>query len=298
MRDLYKKLGVKPSASTREIESAINDCKNAALRRDASAVLLVERRRQSYDRLHSSLADIGKLRGRLGLNHAANWHGNAANDFTVASESPRSLHDDLIRKVEKATRQPLFQRFLNSIKELIAGIFRFAAGLAAVFGVLWFIGVLLDSQDSTTSPPATYQSAQPSRPAFNQPIMPLPASGTVRNYTDQERVAPFQINTSAGANYLVKLEEVGTSRDVADIFAIGGSTVEVRVPLGSYIVKYASGQNWYGYEYLFGPETSYNKADTTFRFRDDGYQISGYTITLYRVAHGNMQTRQISASDF
>ncbi len=45
--------------------------------------------------------------------------------------------------------------------------------------------------------------------------------------------------------------------------------IEIKVPLGSYIVKYAVGEKWYGEKYLFGPETRYNKADEKFVFEFD-----------------------------
>jgi hypothetical protein len=83
-----------------------------------------------------------------------------------------------------------------------------------------------------------------------------------------------------------------------DIFVRGGDTVQVEVPLGTYVVKYASGTTWYGYDYRFGPETDYSKAESKFDFRNDGYQISGYTITLYRVAGGNLHTRGLSPAEF
>lgn len=50
------------------------------------------------------------------------------------------------------------------------------------------------------------------------------------------------------------------------IFVQGGSTLERKVPFGNYIVKYASGEKWYGYRHLFGPSTAYSKADETFNF--------------------------------
>jgi hypothetical protein len=50
------------------------------------------------------------------------------------------------------------------------------------------------------------------------------------------------------------------------VFVRGGETVETRAPLGKFIVKYASGDTWYGYDHLFGPDTTYTKADETFIF--------------------------------
>lgn len=82
------------------------------------------------------------------------------------------------------------------------------------------------------------------------------------------------------------------------VFVRGGATVEVEVPLGQFEIRYASGENWYGPQYLFGPDTGYSKAEEVFQFTNDGYQISGYTITLYSVAGGNLRTSRISGNSF
>ncbi|MDD9823647.1 MAG: hypothetical protein OXU43_00440 [Gammaproteobacteria bacterium] len=124
-----------------------------------------------------------------------------------------------------------------------------------------------------------------------------PNNGTTRKNVTAEGVAPFEIKTSAGSNYLIKLENISGMK-VMDIFVRGGDTIEVSVPLGSYIVKYAVGNTWYGYEHYFGPDTNYNKADEIFHFRQEGNQISGYTITLYPVLSGNLRTSRIKASQF
>ena len=36
--------------------------------------------------------------------------------------------------------------------------------------------------------------------------------------------------------------------------------LELKVPLGTFEIRYASGKQWYGYNYLFGDDTSYSKA--------------------------------------
>jgi hypothetical protein len=70
------------------------------------------------------------------------------------------------------------------------------------------------------------------------------------------------------------------------------------VPFGTYVAKYAWGQKWYGYQHLFGPNTAYTKADTTFAFRREGNQIKGFSVTLYTVEGGNVGTLPITGSDF
>jgi hypothetical protein len=82
------------------------------------------------------------------------------------------------------------------------------------------------------------------------------------------------------------------------IFVLGGQRTEVMVPLGTYQIRYASGNTWYGENYLFGPETDYTKTDEDFAFRRTSNGYSGYTVTLYKVEHGNLSTTPIRPEDF
>lgn len=150
-------------------------------------------------------------------------------------------------------------------------------------------------------PSPTAYTQQPTPPSVSKPSHPeepLPGSGSVRSFTGAERIAPFQIKAAQGSHYLVKLVDTASHHDVLTVFVQSGATVDVDVPLGSYEVRYASGDRWYGYDYLFGPDTIYSKADTVFTFRVMGDQVSGYTITLYQVANGNLHTSRIGADQF
>lgn len=141
-------------------------------------------------------------------------------------------------------------------------------------------------------------STPPPRPTFTEPELTPPVSGEMHQYTTKNGVAPLQIRSSSGSNYLVKLDDVTTGQPVLSVFVCGGQTEEINVPLGTYVVKYASGDRWFGYTHLFGPDTQYSKADQTFSFTFDGYQYSGYTVTLYKVQNGNLSTSKISPDDF
>jgi hypothetical protein len=135
--------------------------------------------------------------------------------------------------------------------------------------------------------------------AFTAPEQSLPANGHVRPQVNASQTAPFRILTSGGdTHYFVKLEESGTGRSVLTVFVRSGHQVDMRVPFGTYVVKYASGQKWYGYQHLFGPYTVYTKADSTFAFRREGNQIKGFSITLYAVEGGNLSTLPINPKDF
>jgi len=130
------------------------------------------------------------------------------------------------------------------------------------------------------------------------PTAIMPYTGEVKNFILSESIAPLTIQTSAGANYLVKIVDYYSKSEVMTVFVRGGDTARVKVPLGEYEIKYASGKEWYGYQHLFGDKTSYSKADSLFKFENTGYQITGYTITLFRVSNGNLRTSYINQSEF
>ncbi len=141
--------------------------------------------------------------------------------------------------------------------------------------------------------PMPLRTAKPSYPEQS-----LPYNGSIQKYISTECIAPFEIKAALGSHYLVKLVNAYTKTSVLTVFVRSGSTVCIDVPLGVYEVRYASGNTWYGYEYLFGPETSYSKADKTFSFEIDGDQVNGFTITLYQVPYGNLNTSTIKPTDF
>lgn len=144
--------------------------------------------------------------------------------------------------------------------------------------------------------------AVPSRevdPIKPMPTVAKPSSGLyTQNLDGQQAIAPLEIRTESGSDYYVKVVNAANDNDTLAIYIHGGETVEVEVPLGNYEIRYASGTNWYGDQELFGSDTAFNKADELFNFVDTGYQISGYTITLYQVIDGNLQTKTIDKNQF
>lgn len=94
----------------------------------------------------------------------------------------------------------------------------------------------------------------------------FPPHETVAFQTDQPGRAPFKIQTEAGSNFVLKLVDPQTRKDVMRMFIVGGQEANFWVPVGEYELVYASGRNWYGDELLFGPDTQYAKADTVSRF--------------------------------
>jgi hypothetical protein len=151
-----------------------------------------------------------------------------------------------------------------------------------------------------TPPPAPVYTPPPApvvvRPSY--PEYALPDNGMTMVSSSEQQVARFKVSAPEGTHYWVKLTDETTSATVIAMFVRSGSTAEVKVPLGTYVIKYASGKSWYGSTYLFGPDTAYGKANQTMRFWVEGNIVHGHSMTLYKVRNGNLRTESISASEF
>ncbi|MFA5804946.1 MAG: hypothetical protein WC879_09895 [Melioribacteraceae bacterium] len=134
--------------------------------------------------------------------------------------------------------------------------------------------------------------------SFSQELT-LPVNGVVKYYTDKEAVAPLQIITkSSNEHYYVKLVNSVNDEFIMSIFIRANYKVMVDVPLGSYYIKYATGNKWYGEEKLFGDSTDYYKADYIFDFKLVDNHYTGYTIELFLQDRGNLKTEEISRAEF
>lgn len=134
----------------------------------------------------------------------------------------------------------------------------------------------------------------------NKTASRLPDNGKVIRYHSNRRaIAPFEIKTRSGSgHYFVKLVSMSTKKDVLKVFVHDGRSVEFKVPLGSYELKYAVGKTWYGPERLFGPDTKCSKADKILSFKKKGNQVLGHSVELYLQLDGNLQTEEIPRSEF
>ncbi len=171
-----------------------------------------------------------------------------------------------------------------------------------VIGGIVFGGYHLIQQDkksgvrySNSGSTPTSIVAQAAEPTFNE--SPIQASHGVMQRSSRQGVAPLGVKTSRGSNYFVKLVDM-SGRTVMTMFIYGGRYFETEVPLGTYEMRYASGATWYGPKHLFGPKTSYAKADSRFDFRLNGNTYSGYTVELISQVGGNLSTSHISPANF
>jgi hypothetical protein len=125
----------------------------------------------------------------------------------------------------------------------------------------------------------------------------LPVTGIIA-HSHKKLKAPLDIVAEPGANYFVKLVAPGSRTPVLTAFIRDGEKLSIKVPLGTYDLHIASGKEWYGIKYLFGPETSLSEAEQDFSFEDTGSSYAGYTVELTPQLNGNLRVQNVDAADW
>lgn len=127
---------------------------------------------------------------------------------------------------------------------------------------------------------------------------PAPESGVIRKAT-ADGSCTLRLRTESGANdYFVKLMDALTGREAGAAYVRSGTTLEVRVPAGAYLLTYAAGRNWYGPECLFGTSGSYGRYPGPLAVASDSKKVNALTVDLVPSRHGRLVMEPISEFDF
>ena len=128
-----------------------------------------------------------------------------------------------------------------------------------------------------------------------------PKNGTV--FASKAKGGYCTLTIKAGDTpVFVKVISNSDPKTTVTLYVRANKSATVHVKNGKYSLRYATGDKWYGSTELFGSSTRYYSADTTLSFttsRSGNYiNYQTYTITLYRVAGGNLSTSSISGDEF
>ena len=140
---------------------------------------------------------------------------------------------------------------------------------------------------------------------FAAPEKPLPLTGKCLQLSyefatlaEGHNSAPLKIRTRASdGNYVVKVEDKSTGV-MGTFFIRRGGTLETELPTGSYVLKFAMGDKWYGAEHLFGPSTVYSYISEKMYFTIEGDTARGHEIELIPQVGGNLKTPALRATDW
>lgn len=122
--------------------------------------------------------------------------------------------------------------------------------------------------------------------------LPLPANGEVFVGKGKWCGSELTIRSSTDSCCYIKLKDTD-GNDVYSFFVRAGETVVAPVPNGMFYVYFAYGTDWYGPEYVFGPDTTYAKDDELSDFNRYTWEY-----TLYPSYGGNFSETPISEEEF
>jgi len=117
---------------------------------------------------------------------------------------------------------------------------------------------------------------------------PLPSNCSEQSKTDL---------TSSNQNYFIELLDWNSNGVVTTAFVRIGEMVEIRLPLGTYKLRYTAGDRWYGEQQLFGSGVKYEMTErfspdtaAKFAFTKEG---TGGDVGFYCL-NGNLSRKQIN----
>lgn len=186
-------------------------------------------------------------------------------------------------------------------------------GLVIVIGLT--IGFSQANGDGKSKPTPT-PTAVVSTPKPTVRVVPaqvMPANGTMFKNPTYVKLCPFSVSVRGSLGYYVYLEYLypsesynsrhleGKPQDpVEDIafFVRPGCTVEMDVPVGVYKLYYATGEEWFGKNKLFGEDTVYNTSYELLEFYTDYTSANGVSLELWAQTGGNFDTVEIDEATF
>jgi len=135
-------------------------------------------------------------------------------------------------------------------------------------------------------------------PLTDVKIPVLKISGVIGSTLVGPRIATFAVTSSHDSDFYLKLRDPLNKEVQLRMYIPAKSTIKTKVPLGTYEVVYASGDEWYGERDLFGDTTVFKKGGELLTFSRVGNKVLGKTLSLVQVTNGNFQSTFIGEDDF
>lgn len=119
-----------------------------------------------------------------------------------------------------------------------------------------------------------------------------PRSGTILTGSEVFNESEITIHAASGNSCVVKLKN-SFDVDLLSFYVRAGDTVTVGVPCKYMYVYFASGDNWYGKNLLFGENTTYQKVKD---LKD--FTVNTWEYTLYPIRNGNLSLTTLDPDEF
>ncbi len=126
-------------------------------------------------------------------------------------------------------------------------------------------------------------------------IQPNPASGQIyRNPSYSKKTCPLTLKTAKNMlPMFIKIYKGGTL--ISSVFIAPGKKVTVKLPAGTYIIKGADGENWFGPNEAFGDDAYYGIVSEKYAMKSGWVYSIAFSAESKR---GSSESSDIERSDF
>lgn len=224
--------------------------------------------------------------------------GSVAMLYAVSS-SEKEICEEILR-ISSKTDKKLKDAWSVFGKNLFIHIGIFVVFILIVFGFVFKNSNKPNTYAQNTNVAASYKIPPINRyddSSFNKPEIQMPVTGLITKIKTNKK-APLKISvTNSENNYFIKLTNIENRKSIL-AYIRKMETLDVDIPIGSYELKYAIGDKWYGEEYLFGPNTEFYKTDKILNFSITKEGALGHEIELRLQRNGNLHTETIGRDGF
>lgn len=218
-----------------------------------------------------------------------------------------------------------FQAELDRLKCRQSANRRKKAGLFLLGAIV--IAWIYSTRDQVlTQPPIPFPvSLTPTTPEPLFPPVAMPQSGVIKLATESDHAlgqlrlfsnpptpsdrssikdcCPAETSLKNSNSYFIKVVDWKSNQTIATAFVRSGEKAILNLPPGTYKLRYATGEKWYGEQYYFGSKTQYGEMTNAvtllplqFKFNNDG---NGWDLGLYRCnSLSNVSTKELNSKDF
>ncbi len=224
MKNLYSHLDLDlVTDDVNVIRRAMLACPDPETVREAKHILLHEKRKQSYDRVHDLLTVIGQLRSQLSLPPSRQWDDLGTQDFDDSNAGPFGSFTDILDDLDIGESPTTSTQLHGKDYSLFVNPKQIAI-ISAATAIVCILTIIVYSIVSASKP--------------------LPVNGFVDRFDQQEPDCQLNISNNSRDHAVVVFVTETDQQDVFSVFVHAGLTTTVGVPGGSYEVRYSVGESF------------------------------------------------------
>ncbi|MHC1695818.1 MAG: hypothetical protein AB9835_11240 [Eubacteriales bacterium] len=127
---------------------------------------------------------------------------------------------------------------------------------------------------------------------------PFPENGTTSYYTGDSPAGTVSVSNRLDDYIYVKFKSESLNKTIMEAYIHPDSTADIKVPLGRYRILFASGDEWYGNEYIFGNDTEFYMFGKVADIKIENGAVINQTIELKKAQSGSKGITESSLAEF